>query len=143
MRVATKDAARYLARYVDRYRKEYGRFSSTPPQGGGYPPLLISPYLDAPELTCYLASNGAAIADYSYQPPYQWEIAGGPTLLVDYAQPKTRPEVVDLLIAQGVWGKPMGIYRLVAQEKLASEVWTGTLGQPFETVRELSWWHSN
>jgi len=46
------------------------------PEGGGYPALPISPYLDAGKMDCYLVQDGAVILD-STPPPYDWPILGG------------------------------------------------------------------
>jgi hypothetical protein len=45
MTILVEEIAQYLKRYVEAYRAEYQRFIDLPPEGGGYPPLDISPYL--------------------------------------------------------------------------------------------------
>lgn len=137
MNVNPMGVATYLTRYVVGYRNEYERFTSPPPRGGGYPRLLVSPYLYSPKITCYLAEDGVAIADYSQEPEYRWDIAGGPTLLFDYPDTRTPPDIIELLKDQGLWGKPIGIYRIVSQTQLPDEVWTGRLDHPIETVKEI------
>jgi hypothetical protein len=128
------DAANYIKQYVEAYRREYRRFSSPPPTGGGYPDIKVSPYLYSSELTCYLANDGGAIADFSWQPAYQWDIAGGPTLLVDFPETRTPPKIVAQLKELGLSGKPIGIYRIVSQDGFSNEVWNGLLPQPTATA---------
>lgn len=130
MMVSAKDAARYLKRYVEIYRKEFKRFTNQPPVGPGYPVLPISPYLDSNELTCYLANDGAAVADLSRQPDYRWEIAGGPALLVDLPNTRTPPEIFEYLRRDGLLGKNIGIYRIVSKGGLPEEIWSGKLPKP-------------
>lgn len=136
MTIKAEDAARYLKKYVESYRREYQRFTAPPPKGGGYPALLISPYLYSTELTCHLADDGAAIADFSWQPPYQWEIAGGPALVVDFPETRTPQEIVDLLKREGIWKKDIGIYRIVSQDGFPGEVWAGRLPEPQYAAEE-------
>jgi hypothetical protein len=81
--VTAKRAALYLAEYIRLYRTEYERFTASPPIGAGYPQLQISPYLYSPEIACYVAKDGAVVADFSRVPAYDWAVAGGPALLVD------------------------------------------------------------
>jgi len=129
-----KDISNYLERYVFTYRREYERFTSSPPRGGGYPKFPISPYLYSKELNCYLAKDGVVITDQTKEPSYSWHIAGGPALCVDYEESKTPPEIIDLLKREGIWGKPIGIYRIVSKGRLAAHVWHGNLGQPVEFI---------
>ena len=126
----------YLTRYISSYRSEYERFSSPRPRGGGYPAIPVSPYLYSKQITCFVARNGVAIADFSWEPEYHWEIAGGPTLLVDYPQSRTPAEVVALLKEQGLWGKPIGIYRIVSQNELPEDIWAGKLDDVAETIEQ-------
>lgn len=130
MTVSAQQAGEYLARYISRYRKEYERFTTGSPGGAGYPRLKVSPYLDSPLLECHLASDGAVIADYSWSPEYRWEIAGGPALLVDFPETRTPASIVDLLKAQGLYGKSIGIYRIVAKDGVPPEIWAGELPKP-------------
>jgi len=136
MTIKADDAARYLKQYVESYRREYQRFTASPPKGGGYPALRISPYLYSTELTCHLADDGVAVADFSWQPPYQWEIVGGPTLLVDFPETRTPSEIVDLLKREGIWGKDIGIYRIVSEDGFPDEVWCGRLPKPKDAAKE-------
>jgi hypothetical protein len=132
--VTAKNAGRYLSEYLKLYRSEYERFIAAPPDGAGYPPLLISPYLYSSELHCYVAKDGAVLADFTWKPPYDWAIAGGPALLVDTKETKTPQEVRDLLESQGLLGQFIGIYRIAAQNDIPDEVWSGVLPQPSETA---------
>ncbi len=137
MTVGATAAAKYLRRYVEAYRSEYNQFTQSPPRGGGYPPLAVSPYLTSPLIRCYLANDGAVVVDESWQPAYQWYVAGGPALMVDFPETRTPPEVTEALKSAGILGKPIGIYRIVAQGGVADEVWNGDLGEPTETAEEL------
>jgi hypothetical protein len=134
MTISASDAAAYLTLYMRRSRHEYQRFTAQPPSGSGYPSLEISPYLHSPEITCHLATNGAVIADQTREPPYQWEIAGGPALLVDYEQTRTSAQIPGLLKQSGLLGRNIGIYRIVAKHPLPDDVWSGTLPPPQETA---------
>ncbi|MFQ6018850.1 MAG: Shedu anti-phage system protein SduA domain-containing protein [Kiloniellaceae bacterium] len=138
MPIASLDViARYLASYLEAYRQEYASFVSPAPHGGGYPPLPVSPYLYTSRLLCFVARDGYAVADFSREPEYRWEIAGGPALLPDFPESRTPGEIVSLLKAQGIWGKPIGLYRLVAKGGIPDEVWRGDLGR-LTALTELS-----
>jgi len=130
MNISTEKAAVYIRHYVERYREEYKRFIKSDPVGGGYPALNISPYLNSPELYCYLTTDGAAIADYSWEPDSQWEIAGGPALLVDFPESRVPKQIIDFLKREGVWGKNIGIYRIVSKDGFDENVWCGKLPKP-------------
>jgi len=119
---------RYLASYLEAYHREYASFVSSPPAGGGYPPLSVSPYLYSRHLLCFVARDGYAVADFSREPGYRWEISGGPALLPDFTQSRTPDEIVSFLKAQGLWGKSTGIARIVAEQGIPDEVWRGDLG---------------
>src|SRR2546427_11771743 len=116
-------AAAYLKKYIGAYRREYERFVASPPAGAGFPRYRISPYLYSGNLECSLARDGAAIADPSFEPPYDWSFAGGPALMVDYSTSRVPSEVVDRLEKEGLLGKAIGLYRIVAQEEMPDEVW--------------------
>src|SRR5919198_5919695 len=132
--VSANDAANYLKRYAEAYRSEYDGFTKRPPVGGGYPRLPVSPYLTSPEILCYLTPDGAVVADHSWQPDYEWYIAGGPALMVDFQETRTPPEVTERLRAAGILGKNIGIYRIVGQGGVPEEMWNGNLGEPVETA---------
>jgi Domain of unknown function (DUF4263) len=134
--VVTADAAgRYLATYVERYRREYERLIAEPPDGAGFPALVSSPYLESGDIVCFLASDGAILLDQSHEPDYDWALAGGPALMVDYPDPESRVprEVVEQLRRAGLLGKEIGIYRICFQEvPVADEIWEGCLPAPTE-----------
>lgn len=132
--VTAKQAARYLTEYVSLYRSEYERFIAAPPVGAGYPPLRISPYLHSSEFYCYLAKDGGVLADFTWEPPYDWHIAGGPALLVDTQDTRTPPEIRMLLEGAGILGKDIGIYRIAAKGDIPDEIWSGSLPRPSETA---------
>jgi hypothetical protein len=77
MSVNAVKAATYLKEYIEKYCAEYQRFTAPPTRGAGFPPLRISPYLYSTELACYLAQDGAVVADMSWQPPEGWESGTG------------------------------------------------------------------
>ncbi len=51
----------FLRQYVVAYRQRYHAFTAPPPDGLGYPPILVSPFLSPCEVTCYVLSDGHAI----------------------------------------------------------------------------------
>lgn len=124
-----EQVAQYLAAYAAAYRQEYRSFVSPGPDGGGYPPLPVSPYLYSTRLTCFVAHDGYAIADFSREPKYQWELAGGPGLVTDFPESKTPPQLIALLKEQGIFGQHIGLYRLVAEAGIPDDVWRGSLGR--------------
>jgi len=138
MTLDPSQAADYLSRYVEAYRQEYRRLIEPPPAGGGYPSLEISPYLYAEELLCIISADGVAIIEQSREPAGQWWIAGGPALMADFPDSRTPSEVVEFLRQEGVWGKPIGIYRLVADGGVPDQVWQGEVGPVLEEVRSVA-----
>ncbi len=132
--VSAQAAADYLVSYVKRYRFDHQRFTAPAPDGSGYPTLDQS-FVRPGSLTCYLAKNGYVLADNGHEPAYQWHIAGGPALMVDYEPTRNPPEVTEALKSDGWSGEPLGIYRIVSQESLGAETWTGALPVPLETER--------
>jgi hypothetical protein len=131
--VTVREAASYLQKYITAYRDEYERMTQTPPSGAGYPRIQISPYLDSNSIECWILSDGFAIIDSSKQPDHKWWIAGGPALCVDYEPTRTPPEIFEEQKRHGLYGKPIGIYRIVSKETLSTEVWLGNLPEPEET----------
>jgi hypothetical protein len=139
MPTSASELANYLGEYVETYRREYERFTSSPPNGGGYPDLKISPYLYSDQLQVYVATNGVAIADFSYQPDYRWDLAGGPALIVDYPETRRPPEIHDFLEREGLLDENIGHYRLVgkiAEEGIPDDVWYGRLGQTLTEIEK-------
>ncbi len=127
--VTLTQIAHYLASYVEAYRSEYRAFVDPAPTGGGYPPLQVSPFLYSTQFLCLVARDGYAIADFSKQPEYPWEIAGGPALVTDFPDSRTPAEIITLLKTEGIWGKPIGLYRIVAQSGIPDDIWRGNLGR--------------
>ena len=74
------------------------------------------------------------LADFTWEPPYDWAVAGGPALLVDTEETKTPQEVGDFLESQGLLGQPIGIYRIAAPDDIPHETWSGVLPKPSETA---------
>jgi hypothetical protein len=131
---SAEQAATYLGRYIQEYRRGYDLMTQAPPDGSGYPDLGTSPYLRAESLVAYIAKDGAVIADYEREPPGRWDVAGGPTLLVDYEPTRTPAWVTDELTRQGALGKNIGIYRIVARDPLDDAVWSGWVPVTAETA---------
>ena len=123
--VTLERVAEFLFAYANRYREAYARATAAPPDGPGYPSLPISPFLSASHFDVYVATDGIAINDLRDEPDHQWYIAGGPALKVDYEPTRTPPAVTEALKANGLLGKPIGIYRIVAQSELPPPVWRG------------------
>jgi len=127
MSVTASHVASYLAEYTRAYREGYGHLTSAPPTGAGYPALMVSPFLAPGVVNCAVCSDGAAIYSTANEPAFEWWLAGGPTLLADYEPTLTPSWVTDRLKAAGIWGKPIGIYRLVSKTPIAEQVWNGRL----------------
>jgi Domain of unknown function (DUF4263) len=132
LRSLARPFADYLARYVGAYRGEWERFTQPAPQGAGYPPLEVSPYLQAGEMDCYVAPDGVAIASYAWEPPELWFIAGGPALMVD-SEPSSVPHEIEGLRTEARaqaadQGGMIGIYRIVGQ--LDTPTLRGVLPEP-------------
>ena len=71
MKIDIKKLLQYLKKYILEYRELYGRFTSRPPEGSGFPELKVSPYLYSEKLACYLCKNGVAVIDNS-DAPKEW-----------------------------------------------------------------------
>jgi hypothetical protein len=136
--VSAGSVAEYLLHYAEQYRVEYARFTAPAPEGAGYPPLTTSPFLGSGLLTCYVTPDGYVLADESGEPTYDWWIAGGPTMLVDTEPTSTPAEIRNLLEANQLVGKNIGIYRIVSPVKLTEDEWTGTLPVPDSVEERLS-----
>ena len=127
MTISLNDLEKYFAEYVTKYRQEYERFISVPPVGPGYPKLVISPYLNQSQFDVYLTNDGVLINQIGIEPDYQWYIAGGPALKVDYEPTVTPKEITEILKQNDLIGKPLGIYRIVSKTTLANKVWKGRI----------------
>ncbi len=133
--VSPSQVAEYLGTYVEAYRQEFERFTAAPPDGAGYPARAISPYLTTGALTCLIARGGTAIADFGWEPSYEWHVAGGPALMSDFEPTRVSPEVTELLRREGLLGQSIGIYRVVApNNQIPDEEWRGVLPEPTATV---------
>ena len=135
--LTTEAAVQYLAVYADKYRTEYKRLTADPPDGAGFPPVVSSPYLEDGEIVCLLALDGAVVLNQSHEPAYQWTIAGGPALMVDYPDPNSRVpgQVIELLRSHGLLGKPIGIYRVTfPTTPVPDEIWQGLLPSEIEST---------
>lgn len=126
MTVAIEKVTEFLIAYASQYREAYARATTPRPQGPGYPPLVSSPFLVESSLDVYVAVDGVVVAEEK-EPSYQWYIAGGPALKVDYEQTRTPAAVMDALAEHGLVGKPIGIYRIVAKSELPTAVWHGRI----------------
>ncbi|EPP8673111.1 DUF4263 domain-containing protein, partial [Acinetobacter baumannii] len=125
MKVELKELGENIRFYIEKYRENYKFFTSTPPHGAGYPKLLVSPYLTAKEFDIYLAEDGVVINEVAPEPDYQWYIAGGPALKIDYEPTKTPKHIIELLKKNNLYGKPIGIYRIVSKKYISAPVWKG------------------
>lgn len=125
--------ARYLIKYVDSYRAYYNSFTSPFPKGAGYPKLQISPYLYSKHIHAYLAKDGVVIADYSYE-PYEWYLAGGPAIIVDFPETRKPSEIAALQQQLGFIGKNIGHYRIV-NKSIPQYIWEENLD---DTIWELN-----
>jgi Shedu protein SduA, C-terminal len=98
--VTAAQAGRYLSAYVSQYRSQYAHITAPPPEGGGYPALPISPYLDDGTLNCYLARDGAVVLDTSNEPPQDPQSTVVTTMVVFPQGPPSQ-------ITQGTLGQPI------------------------------------
>lgn len=123
-RVPAQRAAEYLCAYADAYRREHVLLTKAPPDGAGFPEIIASPYLSEHVISCLLARDGAAVVDFSWEPSYVWWLAGGPAMMVDYPDPDSRVpgEIIELLQREGIYGKPIGIYRICFREPVEDEL---------------------
>jgi hypothetical protein len=104
MKKATlKEILSYLVEYLQAYRSTYRRFVDSPPHGGGFPKLSVSPLLYSPDIVCYLAKDGYAITDQSREPEKWRDGIGAAVFVADY--------------------------NIVCCAPSAQEMWTGDLGQ--------------
>ena len=126
-KITLDDLEAYFAEYVIKYRQEYENFISTPPRGPGYPRVTLSPYLGDTRFDVYLSTTGVIINQIEVEPGYNWYIAGGPALKVDYEPTVTPIYVSEILRANDLVGKNIGIYRIVAKKTLPYKVWRGRI----------------
>jgi len=125
--ISLDDLEGYFAEYLAAYRREYETFVSSPPRGPGYPKVSVSPYLGDARFDVYLSTTGIIINQTGIEPDYKWYIAGGPALKVDYEPRATPAHVSEILKANDLAGKNIGIYRIVAKKTLPNKVWKGRI----------------
>ena len=125
MPVTPETISEFLFAYARQYRTAYSHATLAPPAGPGYPAMPCSPFLNASVFDVYMAEDGVVINHVGKEPDYHWYIAGGPAMKVDYEPTRTPAEVIQELKAKGIWGKPVGIYRIVAQTPMRPSVWRG------------------
>lgn len=127
MSITIEGLSEYLFEYIAEYRSAFESFTSAPPKGAGYPKINVSPFLESKEFEVFLSHSGVVISEVAPEPEHQWFIAGGPALKVDQEPTKTPPEVFQIIKDNGLEGKPIGIYRIVAKEHIPSSVWRGRI----------------
>lgn len=115
----------YIFEYISTYRSVFEAFTSIPPSGAGYPKINVSPFINSKEFEVFLSHNGVVISEVAPEPEHLWFIAGGPALKVDLEPTKTPQEVAQIIKDNGLEGKPIGIYRIVAKQQIPSSVWRG------------------
>jgi len=125
--ITIENLANYIFDYVSEYRKIFDQFITSPPNGPGYPNLPISPFLISNEFKVLLSTSGVAIFIDDQEPEGQWYVAGGPALKVDVEPTKSPPEIAKIIQDNDLTGKPIGIYRIVAQRHIPATVWRGRI----------------
>jgi len=134
---ASADAAdilRYIPKYIEAYRQEYERLVELPPNGAGLPKAPLSPYLECRRFEIILSQNGVVIFVADRPPNYDWWIAGGPAIKVDYEPSRTPDWVTTTLSENGLLGKSIGIYRIVSEKELPKKIWNGELPTPIKNT---------
>lgn len=124
------DILRYIPNYIEVYRQEYQRLIELPPKGAGLPQAPLSPFLLCRRFEILLAKDGVVIFVADQPPKHEWWIAGGPALKVDYEPSRTPAWVTAKLSEHGLFGKPLGIYRIVSKQALPKRIWGGDLPAP-------------
>jgi len=125
MPITAEAVVDFLLAYARNYRDAYSRATTPPPDGPGYPTLPCSPFLVASVFDVYVTEDGIVINHLGKEPDHEWFIAGGPALKVDYEPTRTPPEITEMLRAEGILGKPIGIYRIVVKTPMRQSVWRG------------------
>jgi antiviral defense system Shedu protein SduA len=131
------DIVAYTLAYSEAYRRNFEDLISPARKGGGLPKVPYPPYCSSAPLDCYIGTNGVVFIDQSEEPSYQWHIAGGPALCVDYEPTRAPQFILDVLENEGLTGKPIGIYRIVGKN-LSEDVWQGQLPTPSQTKIEIT-----
>lgn len=127
MSVTIENLGEYIFKYISEYRKVFNTFTSPPPNGGGYPKINISPFLESKEFEVFLSQTGVVISEVKEEPKHQWFIAGGPALKVDLEPTRTPKAVTQIIKDNGLEGKHIGISRIVAKQHIPSSVWRGRI----------------
>lgn len=127
MSIKIENLGNFVFEYISKYREGYKSFTSMPPNGAGYPEIVISPFLKSEAFQVILAQDGVVINEVSDEPEHQWYIAGGPALKVDLEPSKTPSKVTQFIKDNGLAGKSIGIYRIVAKKPIPSAVWKGKI----------------
>jgi hypothetical protein len=127
MSIGIENLGKFIFEYISKYREGYERFTSLPPNGAGYPKYTISPFLKSEAFEVILAEDGVVINEVANEPEHQWYIVGGSALKVDFEPTKTPSEVTQFIKDNGLAGKPIGIYRIVAKEHIPAAVWKGKI----------------
>lgn len=125
MQISAEALAAFLFAYAESYREAYKLATLPTPNGMGYPSLQCSPFLRPAEFNVYIVPDGVIIDHQGVEPDSQWYLAGGPAIQVDYEPTLVPPQVIATLKSAGIWGKPRGIYRIVAKEPVRDSVWRG------------------
>ncbi|ABC29183.1 hypothetical protein HCH_02362 [Hahella chejuensis KCTC 2396] len=116
----------YIIKYISLYRSEYEKFTSTPPEGAGYPRISVSPFISAKEFDVFLANNGVVISEVKEEPQHAWFVAGGPAIKVDTEPTSTPEHIIDTLKENNIKGN-IGIYRCVAKDYIPTRIWRGRI----------------
>lgn len=124
MTVQIETVADFIFNYAKRYRSAYAKAIKPRPEGPGYPDLVSSPYLESSKLEVYIASDGVIISQED-EPQHQWYIVGGPAIKTDYEPTRTPAKVTQYLKDENLYGKSIGISRIVSKTPLASCIWRG------------------
>ncbi len=127
MSITLETVSTFLFAYAARYREAYAKATAAPPEGPGYPAMLNSPYLRSAHFEVYVARDGVVVNEIGNEPAHAWYVAGGPALKVDFEPSRTPQWVDETLKRNGLYGKPIGIYRIVANNYIPSPVWRGRI----------------
>jgi hypothetical protein len=126
---------RYIPRYIEAYRQKYQQLVTLPPSGAGLPQAPLSPFLECRCFQVLLAEDGVVIFVADNPPKYDWWIAGGPALIVDYEPSRAPTWVAEKLSKAGLFGKPIGVSRIVSKETLPEQIWKGDLPAPLNQIK--------
>ncbi|MFW2572232.1 Shedu anti-phage system protein SduA domain-containing protein [Legionella sp. 29fVS95] len=130
MKIQPNELAEFIFIYIEEYRRVFHRFTTPPPDGAGYPPLHISPFLTSNSFDVYLANDGVIISEIADEPP-NWFIAGGPAIKVDTEPTKTPIGICQILKDNNLENRSIGIYRIVPQKHISHRVWRGRIKNLF------------